>query len=108
VGQLGAMRAIGDLEVTLFDDRVAIAGEIDMANAEAFGDLLMASTKPGCSHRIDLSGITFISAAGVHQIIRAAREPGGEGLVLVSPSPLVRRVLALTLVERVSGLSVVP
>jgi len=102
------MRAIGNLEVTLFDDRVAVVGEIDLANAEAFGDFLFASTKAGCSHRIDLSGVTFIGASGMHQILRAATLRGGEGLVIVSPSPIVRRVLELTHLDMVPGISIEP
>ena len=105
MGQLGAMR-VGDLEVTLFDDRVAVAGEIDLANAEAFGDFLFASITAGYSHRIDLSGITFIGSASLHHILRAATLRGGEGLVIVSPSPIVRRVLELTFLDKVPGISI--
>ena len=100
--------AAEDLEVTVLGDRVAIGGEIDLANADAFGAVLFSLDNAGCPARVDLSGITFMSAAGLHQILRAAGAMERTGLVIVSPSRPVRRVLELIGLESAPDLSIEP
>ncbi len=95
---------------------VALDGEIDIATAPAIRRLLMAAISGGNVHlAVDMSGVTFIGAAGIGVLVAAAnraREAGG-GLSLLAPSPQVRRLLdvfhldaILPIAERLGGPSV--
>jgi anti-sigma B factor antagonist len=75
---------------------VVLDGEIDIATAPAIRRFLMAAINGGNVHlAVDMSGVTFIGAAGIGVLIAAAnraREAGG-GLSLLAPSRQVRRLL---------------
>ena len=75
---------------------VVLDGEIDIATAPAIRRLLMAAISGGDVHlAVDMSGVTFIGAAGIGVLVAAAnraREAGG-GLSLLAPSRQVRRLL---------------
>jgi anti-anti-sigma factor len=75
---------------------VVLNGEIDIATAPAIRRFLMAAISGGDVHlAVDMSGVTFIGAAGIAVLVAAAnraREAGG-GLSLLAPSPQVRRLL---------------
>ena len=75
---------------------VVLDGEIDIATAPAIRRLLMAATSGGDIHlAVDMSGVTFIGAAGIGVLVAAAnraREAGGS-LSLLAPSPQVRWLL---------------
>ena len=75
---------------------VVLDGEIDIATAPAIRRLLMAAISGGNAHlAVDMSGVTFIGAAGIGVLVAAAnraREAGG-GLSLLAPSRQVRRLL---------------
>jgi anti-sigma B factor antagonist len=75
---------------------VVLDGEIDIATAPAIRRLLMAAISGGDAHlTIDMSGVTFLGAAGIGVLVAAAnraREAGGS-LSLLAPSPQVRRLL---------------
>ena len=75
---------------------IALDGEIDIATAPAIRRFLMAAIGGGDVHlAVDMSGVTFIGAAGIGVLVGAAnraREAGG-GLLLLAPSPQVRRLL---------------
>ena len=68
---------------------VVLDGEIDIATAPAIRRFLMAAISGGDVHlAVDLSGVTFIGAAGIGVLVAAAnraREAGG-GLSLLAPS----------------------
>ena len=71
---------------------VVLDMEIDVATAPAIRRFLMAAISGG---DVDMSGVTFIGAAGIGVLVAAAnraREAGG-GLSLLAPSPQVRRLL---------------
>ena len=78
---------------------VALDGEIDVATAPAIRRFLMAAISGGDVHlAVDMSGVTFIDAAGIDVLIVAAnraREAGG-GLSLRAPSRQVRRLLGVS------------
>jgi anti-sigma B factor antagonist len=75
---------------------VVLDGEIDIANSPATRRFLMAAISGGNAQlAVDMSGVTFIGAAGIGVLVAAAnraREAGG-GLSLLAPSRQVRRLL---------------
>ena len=75
---------------------VVLDGEIDIATAPAIRRLLMAAISGGDVHlAVDMSGVTFLGAAGIGVLVAAAnraREAGG-GLSLLAPSRQVRRLV---------------
>jgi anti-sigma B factor antagonist len=75
---------------------VVLDGEIDIATCPAIRRLLMAAISGGSVHlAVDMSGVTFIGAAGIGVLVAAAnraREAGG-GVSLLAPSPQVRWLL---------------
>ena len=75
---------------------VVLDGEIDIATAPAIRGFLMAAISGGDAHlAVDMSGVTFLGAAGIGVLVDAAnraREAGGS-LSLLAPSPQVRWLL---------------
>jgi anti-sigma B factor antagonist len=75
---------------------VVLDGEIDIATAPAIRRFLMAAISGGDVHlAVDMSGVTFIGAAGIGVLVAAAnraRQAGG-GLSLLAPSRPVRQLL---------------
>ena len=75
---------------------VVLDGAIDISTAPAIRRLLMAAISGGDAHlAVDMSGVTFIGAAGIGVLVASAnraREAGG-GLSLLAPSRQVRRLL---------------
>jgi anti-sigma B factor antagonist len=82
---------------------VVLAGEIDIATAPAIRRFLMAAISGGDIRlTVDMSGVTFIGAAGIGALVAAAnraREAGG-GLSLLAPSRRVRRLLEVLPLDR--------
>jgi anti-anti-sigma factor len=78
---------------------VTMPDEIDIANAEDIRDTLLAVLNQGITTLIiDLSGTTFCACAGASAFARAqlrARAGGGQ-VRLVTRTPIVRRLLAIT------------
>jgi anti-anti-sigma factor len=75
---------------------VVLDGEIDIATAPAIRRFLMAAISGGdVQLAVDMSGVTFIGAAGIGVLVATAnraREAGGS-LSLLAPSRQVRRLL---------------
>jgi anti-sigma B factor antagonist len=75
---------------------VVLDGEIDIATAPAIRRLLLAAISGGDVHlAVDVSGVTFIGAAGIGVLVAAANraQGAGGGLSLLAPSPQVRWLL---------------
>ena len=85
------------------DDGVllCVAGELDLVTADQFRDRLISEISRTESRVIlDLSGVTFMSTAGLNALLRAG-ELAGPRLQVRAMSQAVRRVLELTsLVDR--------
>jgi anti-sigma B factor antagonist len=83
---------------------VSLPAEIDILNAEDVRDTLLAVLNRGVSLLIiDMTGTTFCACAGVGAVARAylrARANGGQ-VRLAARAPIVRRMLALTGVDRI-------
>jgi anti-sigma B factor antagonist len=82
---------------------VAVVGEIDQATAPRLKtELLTAIARTSPRLVIDLSGVTFIDSAGLTVILAArqrAKAHGGD-TYLVGPTKQVRKVLAITSLDR--------
>jgi anti-anti-sigma factor len=83
---------------------VAITGEIDVESGATLRDqLLRVIRRQGAHLALDLSGVTFMDCAGINVLLavrrRAELEDGS--LRVLRASPWVRRVIALTNLERV-------
>jgi anti-sigma B factor antagonist len=85
------------LDLTLTDDGLRLAGEIDAASSVA----LAAELDPlPTGHRIvlDLAAVTFIDSSGLRVLIDAHRRAETEGrlLVIANPSPPVSRLFEIS------------
>ena len=75
---------------------VVLDGDIDIATAPAVRRFLMAAISGGDVHlAVDMSGVTFIGAAGIGVLVAAAKRArhGGGSLSLLAPSPQVLLLL---------------
>jgi anti-anti-sigma factor len=82
---------------------VTISGEIDIASGSMLRDqLLCAIRRNGARLALDLSGVTFIDCAGINVLLAARRRAQLEGgsMRVLQASPRVRRVVALTRLDR--------
>jgi anti-sigma B factor antagonist len=81
------------------DGRVVVhlAGELDMAEADAVRRLLTAQAERSPLVAVDLAGLTFIDLAGVRAIHAAQRAANADGstFVVVSPPRCVIRLVDL-------------
>jgi anti-anti-sigma factor len=82
-----------------------LSGEIDMSNGPVVTEWIITAVTAGAT-RLDLSSVSFISAAGVSALI-AGRDAGRSAntRLTVVRSPMVLRVLSLCLSEA-DGLTV--
>jgi anti-anti-sigma factor len=75
---------------------VALPDEIDLANADYFGDTLAAACRPGVARVVaDLTGTSFCDARGARMLAQAQCTAFGNGTELrfVIPDPWVQEVL---------------
>ena len=82
---------------------VAISGEIDIASGPQLRDqLLSVIRRQGARLTLDLSGVTFIDCVGINVLLAARRRALLEGgsMRVLRASPHVRRVIALTRLDR--------
>jgi anti-anti-sigma factor len=75
---------------------LVVAGELDAHSAPGLRERLGASTD-GAETVLDMSGITFMDSSGLRVLIDAHRQAADRErrLVVVEPSPSVRRVLEI-------------
>jgi anti-sigma B factor antagonist len=82
---------------------VRLAGEADVST-RALADVLAAETaKQPRLLLIDVSALTFIDSAALHEFVRAHRKlrAGGGRLALVGPAGAVARVIQLSALDQV-------
>jgi len=82
---------------------VRLMGEADVTT-QALGQVLTAeAAKKPRFLLVDMSGLTFIDSAALHEIVRVHRSLHADGglLALISPSPSVARVLQLSALDQV-------
>ena len=91
------------------DGRLVVEGELDISNVEQLGGALWAEVRAGSSVLVDLSGLAFMDSQGLRLFVQLALHVEQRGLgpvVLVNPSPAVRRVLEISLPHGMPGLAV--
>jgi anti-anti-sigma factor len=83
--------------------RLAVSGELDMGTA---GQLAAAiandEREDGAPPVLDLTRLAFMDVAGMRVLLDAARRAkrAGGALVVFNPQPAIRRLFALTAVDR--------
>ena len=101
MGSGGADPAVFSLDVAAGEDGqtiVAVAGELDLANADRFAIAVAEQLSRG-PVLVDLSGLTFMDSAGVRAVdamLRSASEHGNELRVAPDMPASVVQVLELT------------
>jgi len=80
-----------------------LVGEADLTTPALAEVLAAEAAKKPRLFLVDMSGLTFIDSAALHEIVRAHRKLRADGclLALVSPSPMVARVLQLSGLDQV-------
>jgi anti-sigma B factor antagonist len=90
------------------DSAVRLNGPIDLASAPGIERMLtlrVATAEEAVA--LDLSGTEFIDSSGLSMLVRLRHKAHARGLalVLVDPSPAVRRLLEITRIERLFTLA---
>jgi anti-sigma B factor antagonist len=77
--------------------RIALRGEMDLANAETAGSILREALSSGRSVVVDLAKLEFLDSTGVALLVAAMRsDSDGQLSFLPSEHIAVRRLLKLT------------
>jgi len=79
--------------------RVALQGEMDLANAECGGSVLREALSSGHSVVIDLAKLEFLDSTGVALLVEAIGSGGERLSFLPSEHGAVQRLLSLTGLE---------
>jgi anti-sigma B factor antagonist len=77
---------------------VRAGGEIDSYTVHEFHETVTRATSLASRVVLDLAGVTFVDSSGLGALIvaRNSVRDGGGSLALVSPPPVVRRLLGST------------
>jgi anti-sigma B factor antagonist len=87
--------------------RLALIGELDLATVGDFETSITEVDLDGHDLMLDLSELSFIDAYGLAAFIRLHHrlQAHHASLILTNPSPLVRRVFAITRLDQVVTLA---
>lgn len=81
---------------------VSVRGEVDIATIAEFEGGLARAISTGPSRLVvDLTDTGFIDGSGMGAIARASRQAPDCQIVLRSPSPVARRMIELTEIDRI-------
>ena len=84
-----------------------LVGELDASNVGELRDVLDPVVAEGGDLTLDLGGLAFMDSSGIQILVSTAQGLGDRGnLVLLSPGPLVRRLLSLIPVERLENVRI--
>jgi len=81
------------IDVHLAPPGLSVRGEVDTATAHDLDDAYESLRPDPDGLTVDLSGVTFFSAAGVTRLVRWGSQTGGPLRIVVSPQ--VERLLAI-------------
>jgi anti-anti-sigma factor len=96
-----------DLQITPTEEGFQVEGELDMATADDLSQLLGDATTDGHALVLDFSRVSFMDSSGLRALLERAGQPNGRGpVVIVNPSPQVRRVLDISIPGGTPGLEV--
>jgi anti-sigma B factor antagonist len=93
---------VGDISISVSrsdDDDVAIIGVVGYVDLSTVPELKAALERHDAPVlRVDLSGVSFLDSSGLQVLLAAHKRArdGGRRLVLVAPSPTVRRLFEIT------------
>lgn len=97
------------LEITETNEGFRLKGELDMATAGDLSELLKTAARKNDRIVLDLSEVSFMDSSGLRALLEGAGLPKDSGpLVLLDPSPQVRRVLDISIPGGMPGLEVRP
>ncbi|MGQ0750129.1 MAG: STAS domain-containing protein [Betaproteobacteria bacterium] len=84
--------------------RIVLAGRMDLEGTQAIDQsfAFATSTQPR-RIAVDMSQVSFLASIGIRALLIAARAQAGRGgkLVLCTPDPMVRKVLATAGIDQV-------
>ncbi len=77
---------------------VTIAGEIDGSTAPQAQAVILAQAEPGAKVILDMTGVTYMSSAGLRMLLTAYRTINGQGgkIVLVGLSSDLQDTMSVT------------
>ena len=85
-----------------------LVGELDASNASQLWAAIEPALDDAGDLTLDLAGLAFMDSSGIQILVNTAQGLADHGtLVLVSPGPLVRRLLDLIPVERLGNVRIV-
>jgi anti-sigma B factor antagonist len=97
------------LEIVTTDEGFRLRGELDMATAGDLSELLKTAVERTDPLVLDLSEVSFMDSSGLRALLEGAGLPKESGpLVILDPSPQVRRVLDISIPGGMPGLEVRP
>jgi anti-anti-sigma factor len=101
---LGSQLSPFSIDTIYYDEapRLAVSGELDMATAPQLAAAIASDERQGAPPVLDLSRLAFMDVAGMRVLLDAARRAkrSGGALVVFNPQPSIRRLFALTAVDR--------
>ena len=95
------------LEITVTEVGYRLVGELDMATCDGLTELLRSASAGHDPVVLDFSGVSFMDSSGLRALLEGAGLPNEGGpVVILNPSPQVRRVLDISIPDVVPGLEV--
>jgi anti-anti-sigma factor len=88
--------------------RVALMGEMDLANVETAESILREALPSGKEVVIDLAKLEFLDSTGIAMLVAAMRDGGERLTFLPSEHDPVRRILSLTGLDERMNLRLAP
>ena len=96
-----------DLQITPIDEGFRVEGELDMATADDLSQLLKDASTDSHPLLLDFSRVSFMDSSGLRAVLEGAGQRNGDGpVVIVDPSPQVRRLLDISIPDGCPGLEV--
>lgn len=97
------------LEITETEQGFKLKGEVDLATAGDLSELLKSATGSRDPIVLDLSEVSFMDSSGLRALLEGTGLPRDTGpMVILDPSPQVRRLLDISIPGGVPGLEVRP
>jgi anti-anti-sigma factor len=84
-------------ESSSFDERVSLAGELDLASRDQLTEVLRSAIKHAADREsrcvVDMSAVTHVECAIFRRMAELAAERAGTAVLIARPSPIVSLVL---------------
>ena len=85
-----------------------LVGELDASNVGMLSDALHREVGQGGDLTLDLGGLAFMDSSGIQVLIKTAQDLTDQGrLILRSPGDLVRRILSLIPMDKLTNVEIV-